>query len=93
MTFVKVLNDYLVIAIPNMHQMSRSNLVHVKKNKAMQWFHKLPHDQQSCIIQLAIRKRAEVRKEIKEKNDVKSISPKSYDRKRKNIQITFDYII
>ena len=53
------LNDYLVTAIPNMHQMSRSNLIQVKKNKTMQWFHKLPEDQKSSIVHLAVRRRGD----------------------------------
>ena len=36
------LSDYLATAIPNMHQMSRSNLIQAKKNKTMQWFHNFP---------------------------------------------------
>jgi len=31
------LNDCLCSAIPNMHQMSRSNLIQVKKNKTIKW--------------------------------------------------------
>ncbi len=42
--------------------MSRSNLVQVKKNKTMQWFHQPPRDQQSTIIDLAIKRREEVAK-------------------------------
>ena len=40
------LNDYLTTAIPNLYQVSRSNLVSVKKNKAMEWLYKLPNEQQ-----------------------------------------------
>lgn len=36
------LNDYLTTAVPNLHQMSRSNLVQLKKNKTMKWLSKLP---------------------------------------------------
>ena len=36
------LNDYLSTAIPNLHQLSRSNLVQVKKNKTIQWLRQLP---------------------------------------------------
>ena len=66
------LNDYLVTAIPNMHQMSRSNLIQVKKNKTMQWFHNLPEDQRSFIVHLAVRRRREVMKQIKEEDRVRS---------------------
>ena len=41
------LNDYLTTAIPNLHQMSRSNLVQVKKNQTMKWLHELPNEQQA----------------------------------------------
>ena len=36
------LNDYLTTSIPNLHQMSRSNLVEVKKNNTVQWLEDLP---------------------------------------------------
>ena len=39
------LNDYLTTAIPNLHQMARSNLVEMKKNKTMQWLNDLPDEQ------------------------------------------------
>lgn len=50
------LNDYLTTAIPNLDQMSRSNLIQIKKKKTMQWFHKLPSNQH----ELAVKRRAEV---------------------------------
>ena len=50
------LNDYLTTTIPNLHQMTRSNMVQVKKNKTMQWFHKLPQIQQQTIVKLAVKK-------------------------------------
>ena len=31
------LNDYLSVTMPNLHQMSKSNLVQAKKNKTVQW--------------------------------------------------------
>ena len=39
------LNDYLTTAIPNMHQVARSNLVEVKKIGTMRWYQNLPTDQ------------------------------------------------
>lgn len=60
------LNDYLTTAIPNLHQISRSNLIQVKKNKTMQWLHGLPHDQHDAIIELAIKRRVAVAKLYKE---------------------------
>ena len=38
------LNDYLSTAIPNMKQMTRSNLIQVKKNKVLQWLGQLSCD-------------------------------------------------
>ena len=38
------LNDYLTTGIPNLHQVSRSNLVSVEKNIAMEWLDKLPNE-------------------------------------------------
>ena len=35
------LNDYLTTAIPNMHQMTRSNLTEMKKNKTINWYQEL----------------------------------------------------
>ena len=59
------LNDYLTTAIPNLHQMTRSNLIQVKKNKTMQWLNQLPNDQQRTIVKLAIQRRGEVAKHFK----------------------------
>lgn len=41
------LNDYLTTAIPNLHQMTRSNLVQVKRNQTLNWLSNLPEDDQS----------------------------------------------
>jgi len=40
------LNDYLSKAIPNMHQVFRSNLIQAKKNKTVDWLHSLPSTEQ-----------------------------------------------
>ena len=40
------LNDYLSGAMPNMHQMTRSNMIQVKKNKTIKWLHDLPNTEQ-----------------------------------------------
>ena len=53
------LNDYLNTAIPNMHQVTRSNLVQLKKNKTVQWLQQLPQSQQSDVIDLAVSSRRE----------------------------------
>ena len=38
----------------------------------MQWFHKLPEDQKSSIVHLAVRRRKEVMKQIKEEDILRS---------------------
>ena len=60
------LNDYLMTAIPNMHQMSRSNLIQTKKNKTIQWLDQLPGDKRSDIVTLARKRRVEVAKSSRE---------------------------
>ena len=67
------LNDYLTTAIPNLHQLSRSNLIQVKKNKTIQWFQQLPKKQQHSIVELAINRRAEVAKRYKEEEAIRSL--------------------
>ena len=59
------LNDYLTTAIPNLHQLSRSNLIQVKKNRTIPWFQQLPKSQQHSIIDLAVRRRAYVAEQFK----------------------------
>ena len=39
------LNDYLVTALPNMQQLTRSNLIEVKRNKTMKWYAGLSQDE------------------------------------------------
>ena len=56
------LNDYLSMVMPNLHQMSKSNLVQAKKNKTVQWLDSLPSDQQHDIVELARKSRVQVRK-------------------------------
>ena len=60
------LNDYLTTTIPNLHQLTCSNMIQVKKNKTMQWFHMLPQTEQQTIVRLAVKKRGEVMKAYKE---------------------------
>lgn len=57
------LNDYLSMVMPNLHQMSKSNLVQVKKNKTMEWLLALPSDQQHDIVELARKSRIQVKKD------------------------------
>ena len=60
------LNDHLTTTIPNLHQLTCSNMIQVKKNKTMQWFHMLPQTEQQTIVRLAVKKRGEVIKAYKE---------------------------
>ena len=67
------LNDYLTNAIPNLHQVARSNLVQLKKNKTMQWLHSLPDEQQIQVIDLAVESRQAVQKECKHEEQQRAI--------------------
>ena len=60
------LNDYLTIAVPNMHQKTRSNLVEMKKNKTMKRFRELPHKERQAISCLAKKGRDYVMKKYRE---------------------------
>lgn len=51
------LNDYLRKAIPNMQQVSRSNLIQVKKNKTVDWLHSLPSTKQERVVNLAVKRK------------------------------------
>ena len=62
------LNDYLSGAMPNMHQMTRSNMIQVKKNKTIEWLHELPSTEQDKVVELAVARRAQVSKESKEED-------------------------
>ena len=55
------LNDYLTTAVPNLHQMSRSNLVLLKKNKTMKWLSQLPSEKQTAVIDMAVKQRRQVK--------------------------------
>ena len=59
------LNDHLTTAIPNLHQLS--NLIQVKKNKTIEWF------RQHSIVELAVRRSAEVAKRYKEEEAIRSL--------------------
>ena len=66
------LNDYLTTAIPNLYQMARSNLVQVKKNKTLKWLSNLPEDEQSAIVDLAVKQRRFVSKECRDEEKMRS---------------------
>ena len=59
------LNDYLTTAIPNLHQMARSNLIQLKKNKTMKWLYNLPEGEQE-VIDLAVTRRKAVQKDCQD---------------------------
>ena len=63
------LNDYLSTALPNLHQVARSNLIELKKNKSLKWFDDLPDNQQLSIIDLAIEKREAVKFDSKQRSE------------------------
>ena len=63
------LNDYLTTAIPNLHQMARSNLIELKRNKTMDWLHDLPNEQQVQVIDLAVEMRQTVRREYRDEEE------------------------
>ena len=66
------LNDYLSTALPNMHQMTKSNIVQVKKNKTIKWLHDLPVEQREKVVDLAVEKRVDVLKERKKMDHERS---------------------
>ena len=70
------LNDYLTTSILNLHQMSRSNLVEVKKNKTVHWLEDLPEEQQDQVINLAVVSKQQVQHEYR-------LEKKTRDEKRK----------
>ena len=63
------LNDYLSTALPNLHQVAKSNLIELKKNKSLKWFDDLPDNQQLSIIDLAIEKREAVKLDSKQRSE------------------------
>ena len=55
------LNDYLCTALPNMHQITKSHLVEIKKNHIIDWFWNLPLERQKFITDLAVKNRGHVK--------------------------------
>ena len=72
------LNDYLVTALPNMTQQTRSNLTEVKKNKTIGWLESLSPKEQEHITRLAV-KSHNVQKQYAEKQKKDSKTKTSYD--------------
>lgn len=63
------LNDHLSIVMPNLHQMSKSNLVQARKNKTTKWLDTLPNDQQRAIIDWARKNRRQVKEDYQRAED------------------------
>ena len=64
------LNDYLVTAIPNLHQDARSNMTQVKKNKTIKWLDELPEKQQLEVVELAVEMKPIMELESKKKSEL-----------------------
>ena len=62
------LNDHLATVIPNMLQLTRSNLIEVKKNRTMEWYRQIPKEAKHSVTDLAIKRRVQVMKEFQEEN-------------------------
>ena len=52
--------------------MARSNLVQVKKNRTLKWLSNLPQDDQSTIVDLAVKQRRIVNKECRDEEKMRS---------------------
>ena len=68
-------------AVPNLHQLARSNLVQVKKNKSLKWLSNLKEEDQSAVIDLAVRRRRLVTKECRNEENARA-----QQRKQKMLQ-------
>lgn len=66
------LNDYLTTAVPNLHQMSRSNLVQLKKNKTMKWLSHLSNETQTAVIDMAVKQRRHVKQTYDEEQTARA---------------------
>ena len=75
------LNDYLTSKIANLHQMSRSNLVEMKKNKTLSWLSEIPQKNQLEVIDLAVKERRHVLAE-----SIQNDKQKSLERRAKMLQ-------
>lgn len=49
------------LQVPNLHQMSHSNLVQLKKKKTMTWLSQLPNEKQTAVIDMAVKQRQQVK--------------------------------
>ncbi len=57
------LNDHLTTGIRNLSQLTRSNLIEVKKNKTVQWLNTLPQEKQQEVVKMAAKRRTQVKKD------------------------------
>ncbi len=74
------LNDYLTSKIANLHQMSRSNLVEMKKNKTS-WLSEILQKNQLEVTDLAVKERRHVLGE-----SIQNDKQKSLERRAKMLQ-------
>lgn len=84
------LNDYLTTSIPNLHQLSRSNLIQVKKNKTLSWFQQLGKQQQKDIVELAVKRRRQVEKQYKNEEVAQSMQRRTNMAKEKRRRDAFE---
>ena len=63
------LNDHLTTSIPNLCQLTRSNLIETKKNKTMQWLGKLPQEERDQVVGFAVRSRKKVKDDYREERE------------------------
>jgi hypothetical protein len=54
-----------ILPMPNLHQMARSNLIQVKKNKTLKWLSSLKEEEQCEIIDIAVKQRRFVSNECR----------------------------
>jgi len=66
------LNDFLTTAVPNMHQITRSNLVEVKKNGTMKWLQELSPGMKQTVTTKAMKMRQEVMRQCHEEEIIRS---------------------
>ena len=65
------LNDWLQTILPIVSQLTKRNLIEVKKKKKLQWLEPVPAKKQELTIKMALRKRKEIR--ITEKKHIVDI--------------------
>ena len=66
------LTDYLTTALPNLHQLARSNLVQAKKNKTLKWLSDLPDEEQLAVVDLDVQQRRQVTREYKKEEQLRA---------------------